>query len=72
MHSEKEAVAKAVEYLKNKFGEETEVEISEIYRYSAGVVEISGTFKKHGDRIKRRFTVKLRLDDMKVIAFGVR
>ena len=67
-----EIIKRALTYLEQRFGE-IHVEISEIYTYSkTGVVEVSGSFKRRTDSIKRRFTIKMRMDNLEVVAFGLR
>ena len=72
MRNNREFVERAVAYLKERYGA-TQIEISEIYTYAkAGVVEISGSFKRETDSIKRRFTIKIRREDLEIVAFGLR
>ncbi len=64
-------VKHAVEYLKKKYGD-VEVEVEEVFKYAAGIIEVSGTLRRRGEKTRRRFTVKLESNSMRVLGFGLR
>ncbi|HIQ30118.1 MAG TPA: hypothetical protein EYH45_06105 [Candidatus Caldiarchaeum subterraneum] len=72
MQQDKEFTKKAIEFLEKRFGT-VQVEINEVYTYpKAGIVEVSGSFRRGTDSIKRRFTIKIRIEDLEIVAFGLR
>mgnify|MGYP000225527935 CR=1 FL=1 len=60
----------AFDFIRSKYGDCT-IEISHIFEYG-GSVEVSGVFKRVGERSLRRFTLKIERDSLNVKGFGLR
>ncbi len=58
------------DFIRARYGE-CVVEISHIFEYG-GFVEVSGVFRKTGERSPRRFTLKIERDSLLVKGFGLR
>jgi hypothetical protein len=60
----------AVDFIRSRYGD-CVVEISHIFEYGV-FVEVSGVFRRVGERSPRRFTLKIERDSLIVKGFGMR
>jgi len=71
VNDDPEVLETARRFLESKYGS-VEVEFEEVFSYAGGVIEVSGSFRRPQERLKRRFTVKVRAKTMEVLGFGLR